>query len=499
VTCAKVANDLLTLELPGLALGMALLFQETAAQNLVPLAEKACRLPPRQWPARLHEAKDRHAAGHWVEAADGILRVLLAVPEHWPACRAFSEVFSRPFEEDPARTRRVLDLAEAVVRYLQQRHRGGSPELLVLQAELRQHREGLGGRRLIRSGALDELNDLCVEATKLRTNFQPALAMLKQLRAADSMPIAEGLTFFNYQIEHYLGGGSFGQVYKATVLEPMPDRPATVALKFVRPDAPTDQKREQRIKSLRREAQIACRLDHPSIVRTYEFLDDRCLVMQYIHGDTLEDNIDRRVRYPWQRVARVGLQIAQALRYAGEVALEVGQGENHGERRSADFAHRDIHPKNIMVVQGAEGPHAYLLDFGLARLPGGTMTSLVKDVNKRLHYRDPLYPRGGFRGDMFSLGVILYELLCNEGPYPIDEYCCRDDGQPAEFDTQPKLVGQLLPQGVQQPPMKLQAALRKMVAFKAADRFASWDLLIDALTTVLDVPMASPGPERSGP
>jgi serine/threonine protein kinase len=495
-TFAQVASDLVGLELYGLALGMAVKAGEHS--RTLPLAEEKGRLAPWEWPARLHEAKAKHAAGEWVEAADRAVRVLVTAPEHWPACRAFSEIFSRPFEEDAQRAARVLDLAKAVVTHLQ-RQRPLAAELLVLRAELQHHSEGLGGNRILSARVVHELTELCRQAQQARPSFAPAAEMQKHLhnRELEVAHYARGEIFFNYRIVDQLGGGAFGWVYKAQTIDPVPDRPAEVTLKFVRADAPTPEKEQERRRALEREARIARLLDHEHIVKTYDFLDERCLVMEFIDGQTLAqrmEEVQRRRSWPaeaqmrvgWTEVARIGRQIAQALQHAGEVAREELGSDG---ARPGDFAHRDIHPGNIMVVDTPDGPHAKLLDFGLARLPGGSVTSVDFTNIRRMHYRDPQYGhKTDFRGDMFSLGVILYELLSGDGPYPVDRYCeylnRAGDVTAPQVAALRRPVGRLVPAGTELP-AGLEDILLRMVAFRPAERYPSWEALVDALTRLL--------------
>jgi hypothetical protein len=480
VTWAVVADDLLGLELFGLALGMAYLAR---TPPLLQLAEERGRMEPWEWPARLQQAKASHAAGNWGEAADSAIRVLASAPDHWPACRAFSQLFSQAIEEESGGGSRILEVGRAVVSHLQQKHRHALPELLVLEAELILHREGQGGNRVIDQTVVDQCIDLCARAQQARAGFQPAIYLEAHLHAQQDSVLAPGRLYNRiFRIERALTSGSFGRVYKARLEEERANWPAVLALKMVRSEGATVEKTRQRRDSFRREARILKNLIHPHIVRTYDFIDDRCLVMEYIEGTTLESKIQQQVTLDWQTVARIGLQVARALDYAGAVTRQTP-----GSR--GDFAHRDIHPGNIMIEERPDGPHAKLLDFGLARVEGSTLTSAVFDgINKRLHYRDPNYgARTDFRGDMFSLGVILYELLSGQGPYPRDRYCeyLADSRLAREIEDLRRSVRNLLPPGSGEVPLELENILLRMVAFRAASRYQRWEDLIDAFTRLL--------------
>jgi hypothetical protein len=480
VTFAVVADDLVGLGLHGLALGMACLAKEPRLQKL---ATANCGLEPWEWPARLQQAKASHAAGNWGEAGDSILRVLVTAPDHWPVCRAFSQIFSQALEEEASGGPRALDLARAVVQHLQLKHRHALPELFVLEAELVLQREGMGGNRVIEQARIDECLQLCTQAQQVRAGFQPAIDLQLHLHAQQDSALAPGrLCYRIFRIERALTSGSFGRVYKARLEEERPGWPSVVALKIVRSEGATVEKTKQRRESLRREAHVLLNLIHDNIVRTYDFIDDRCLVMEYIEGSTLESEIQRHERRKWPAVVQIGLQVARALHYASGKASQVP-----GNRR--DFAHRDIHPGNIMVQDRPDGPHAKLLDFGLARLEGSTLTSAVFDgINKRLHYRDPNYgARTDFLGDMFSLGWILYELLSGDGPYPRDRYCeyLADPRLARDVEEQRRPVRRLMSPGAEDLPVELEDILLKMVAFRAKDRYQGWEDLIDAFRRLI--------------
>lgn len=489
---AVVANDMLAMNLYGLAAVVAHAGVQAGNRNLTDIkmhaAERAV-LAPWEWPSALQRSRVDLEEHRWGTAANHVACALLTNPGHWPTCRAYLKVFTDlPKEEDPIALGAVLDLGIAGVLLAAETDLGKlSPELLVIQAELVLAVGGIDNIPANSDNAARQCYELCSRAQRLRQGFRPAIELQNRLKP--DVFLAPGETYAGrYRIVEALLPGSYGQVYRADVLDPRPGEPAVVAMKLVRADAPTPEKREQQRGALAREARVALRLKHQNIVRVFDFIDNRCLVMEYIEGWTLASRIDNRVRIPWRTALKIGLQIALALEYATELAhREFGTGDANAAARA--FAHRDIHPGNIMVIDGSEGPQAKLLDFGLARIPGGTATTAVfAGVNRRLIYRAPEYgPRMDYRGDMFALGVVLYELITGEGPYPYDKYCDYQNNQatPEETSTSLRRVSDLISPETKIPEY-FDEVLEKMVRFRCQDRHDSWSSLIRELSTVIE-------------
>ncbi|HEX3658577.1 MAG TPA: protein kinase [Pirellulales bacterium] len=202
-----------------------------------------------------------------------------------------------------------------------------------------------------------------------------------------------------FEIRERLGAGAFGAVYRAR--DPLLDR--EVALKVPHPS--TLQSPTQRVRVLT-EAKAAAQLRHPNIVPVYEAGHDGetyYIAAAFIAGQTLEDAMDGQ-KPDFRRAAKLVLELARALDYAHQSGV----------------VHRDVKPANIML--DAQG-NPLLMDFGLARLDAAE-SKLTHDgtVLGTPVYMPPEQASGqldqiGPASDQYSLGVVLYELLCGETPF----------------------------------------------------------------------------------
>lgn len=229
--------------------------------------------------------------------------------------------------------------------------------------------------------------------------------------AADALshqgPVAVGQTISHYRIVEKLGGGGMGVVFKAhdTRLG------RSVALKFLPEEYARD---PQRLERFQREARTASALNHPHICTIHDIDEHQgqpFLVMELIEGQTLRGLAARRPGLP-ALLPLVG-QVARALSAA----------------HAAGIVHRDIKPANIMVR--GDG-YAKVVDFGLARtLPthvgppdaAAAEVTAAGTVLGTIRYMSPEQARAetaGSANDLFSLGVVLYELATGQHPFPAD-------------------------------------------------------------------------------
>jgi eukaryotic-like serine/threonine-protein kinase len=203
-----------------------------------------------------------------------------------------------------------------------------------------------------------------------------------------------------YEILKLLGQGGMGAVYKARDSEL--DR--IVALKLIRPELA---KNPEILRRFKQELILARQVTHKNVIRIFDLGQSdgiKFITMDFVEGQDLRHLLLEKGKFPPDEAARMMLQICRALEAA------------HTER----VIHRDLKPHNIML--DADG-RVYVMDFGIARsahLPGMTQTGALVGTPE---YMSPEQARGEKlteRSDLFSLGVIFYELLTGKSPYPGD-------------------------------------------------------------------------------
>lgn len=200
-----------------------------------------------------------------------------------------------------------------------------------------------------------------------------------------------------YRIDAVLGKGAMGMVYKAT--DPMIGR--TVALKTMRVDVHGIES-EDMLRRIRNEARAAGALSHPNLVTIYDANEVDGLfyiAMEYLEGQTLAELMVREGLPSTDRLLDVMKQVCSALDYA----------HAHG------IVHRDIKPANIMLTRDGR---VKIMDFGIAKCEGNLTNS--GQVLGTPNYMSPEQVKGkplDGRSDVFSLGVVLYELLTGERPF----------------------------------------------------------------------------------
>jgi serine/threonine-protein kinase len=202
-----------------------------------------------------------------------------------------------------------------------------------------------------------------------------------------------------YVIQQELGRGAMGVVYKA--LDSVLERPVAVKTVNITLEREYADKYEKRFYQ---EARAAGSLNHPNIVTIHDVGkagDVVFMAMEYIEGVELRSLIGEGRP----------LRVAQALSIAAQIAEALAYAHQRG------VVHRDIKPANIMVL--ANGP-VKITDFGIARMRGArdlTQTGMMLGSPKYMSPEQVIGKRADHRSDIFSLGVILYEMLCGAAPF----------------------------------------------------------------------------------
>ncbi len=284
------------------------------------------------------------------------------------------------------------------------------------------------------------------------------------------MPILPGENVGPYRIIEQLGSGGMATVFKA--YHASLDR--YVAIKVLHPAFKQDPQFFERFK---REARIVANLEHPNIIPVYDFNEhhgEPYLVMRFIEGDTLKAKMSHEPM-PRAQILRLMRPVCQALAYAHQQGV----------------LHRDIKPSNIMLTSSDS---VFLTDFGLARMVQAGESTLSQDMMVGTpQYISPEQAQGlkelDGRTDIYSLGVVLYEMLTGRVPFSADTPFATIHDHiytplPLPSDINPKIEP------------AVERLLLKALAKNPADRFATVTDLLNALENTLGapIPAAAPAP-----
>ena len=200
-----------------------------------------------------------------------------------------------------------------------------------------------------------------------------------------------------YEILELIGTGGMAVVYKARCHR----LNRLVAIKILKDEYTQDAEFRRRFHA---ESQAVAMLNHPNIVSVYDVSTDGdadYIVMELVDGITLKQYMERRGGYlNWKESLHFAMQIAKALEHA----------HNQG------IVHRDIKPHNVMILKNGS---AKVTDFGIARIMSSQNT-LTREALGSVHYISPEQAKGGRvdnRSDLYSLGVVMYEMLTGRPPY----------------------------------------------------------------------------------
>ncbi len=262
----------------------------------------------------------------------------------------------------------------------------------------------------------------------------------------------------NCRVLGEIGSGGMAVVYKA-VQEPLG---RLVAVKALKPSIAVD---SQFAKRFEREAHFMATLQHENILHVHDFVKDAgtmFIIMEYVQGIDLYDVLDRSPILPIDVAAIVALQVARALDYA----------------HFRGIIHRDIKPANIMISQQGE---VKLMDFGIARddkLSDLTETGTGLGTPSYMSPEQILGDKLDFRSDIFSLGIVLYQMITGRKPFIEDD--ARTVMQKIRLDryTAPRKLNAHVPR-------PLERILSRCMEKMPANRYPTTQALIDDLMEFL--------------
>ena len=249
-----------------------------------------------------------------------------------------------------------------------------------------------------------------------------------------------------YEIHELIGVGGMANVYRCN--DTVDDR--EVAIKILKDEYLNN---EEFIRRFKNESKAIAMLSHPNIVKVYDvsFGDMiQYIVMEYIDGITLKEYIDRQGIIEWKDVLHLTTQILKALQHAHECGI----------------VHRDIKPQNIMLLQDGT---IKVTDFGIARFSDKATRTMTDQAIGSVHYIAPEQARGDVtdgKTDIYSVGVMLYEMLTGRLPFDGDSAVTVALMQLQSTPKRPREVNPGIPIGLEQITMK---AMQK----QPADRYTS--------------------------
>ncbi len=207
-----------------------------------------------------------------------------------------------------------------------------------------------------------------------------------------------------YQIEQLLGHGGMATVYKGTD----PNLRRAVAIKLIHPHLSSD---PEFVRRFEEEAAAIAQLNHSNIVKVFDFAQDGTtyyMILEYVDGETLKDRLKNLSRSGQQ------LPLDDVIAYAASICDAVDYAHQRG------MIHRDIKPANVMIDSSGR---AILMDFGVAKILGGEQHTATGAVIGTAQYMSPEQVRGehpDFRADIYSLGIMLFEMVGGRPPYEGD-------------------------------------------------------------------------------
>ncbi len=269
-----------------------------------------------------------------------------------------------------------------------------------------------------------------------------------------------------FRLEEKVGSGGMSSVYRA--FDPTLER--SVAIKLMHRDMSSD---PDQLERFRREARAVARLNNPHVVTVIDAGEDDgapYIVFEYVQGETLKERIRRHGRLPVSEAVAYAIEIGRALESA------------HANK----LVHRDVKPQNVLIDSAGR---AKVTDFGIARsmeAHGLTATGRVLGTTDYVSPEQALGHEVAEQSDIYSLGIVLYEMLTGEVPYKAD----------TQVAVAMKHVREPLPDVQRRRPeisSALAAVVERATAKETVNRYATVDELVHELEEVLAIEAARSG------
>src|ERR671925_751397 len=266
-----------------------------------------------------------------------------------------------------------------------------------------------------------------------------------------------------YRLEARIGAGGMSTVYRA--MDETLQRP--VAIKLMNREVASD---SDQLERFRREARAVAQLSHPHVVGVIDAGEDESrpyIVFEYVEGETLKERIRRLGRLPVTEAVAYAIEIARALESA------------HASR----LVHRDVKPQNVLIDPDGR---AKVTDFGIARsleAQGLTATGRVLGTTDYVSPEQALGHEVTAQSDIYSLGIVLYEMLTGEAPFQAD----------TQVAVAMKHVREPLPDVQRRRPeisASLAAVVERATAKETRNRYTTVDELVHDLEEVLAIEAA---------